>query len=148
MKKIRTFILGVFLLFLGCTLLGILYFIASKYWDFFNDPGWKSFGNAIYRVEGGNMWYLLGVATPFVGGAVACFIKLWNLWEDYIAGRVFFSLVILIAGLAIGFFWIIGFPTVFDNLDGNILGLLGYIIIPSWIAFQLLSCGIGLLKRK
>ena len=158
MKKVRAFILGVFLLFLGCALLATFYFLASKNWNFFSDPGWKNSGDGLYRyrIEGGNMWYLLGLATPFVGGAVACSIKLWHLWKDYVVGRIFFGLVILIASLTGGYFWIIGFPAAFDNLKewdhinniiSNILGSLGYIMIPSYILFILLSCGINLLKR-
>ena len=159
MKKFfKVFFLSVLLFFLGCALLGVFYYIATENRDFFSDPGWRDIGNGTrMRIEGGNLWYLLALAIPFVGGAAACVIGLWHLWKHYIVGRLFFSLIIGLAGLAVGYYWITGFPGVLERLNAwnsitgifqNIMGMIGYIIIPPSIMIGLWGGAIELFNAN
>jgi hypothetical protein len=142
------FLQGILFILLGFALLGIFFLIASTYWDFFSDPGWTTHGNTRSRIEGGNMWYLVLVFAPFAAAAFFSFRQVWILWEDWLSGRIgkiFLGLCLLLLTAVGACIWIAAFENVVESIDGNILGLAGYVWIPGSILFSMFTTSIFLM---
>ena len=98
MKILRS----IFFLILGILILGVFFHIVRRFSGFFSDPGWSEWSEPSssgqsyrWRVEGGNMWFLILVFFPFAAGAFYSFSKVEILWKTAF-GSVICGIVVLL----------------------------------------------------
>jgi hypothetical protein len=70
-SKASDFFISLILFLVGMGILCLAAYLTYEYWSFFSDPGWTYHGKYKTRIEGGNLWYLLGMYTLLGASAIA-----------------------------------------------------------------------------
>ncbi len=143
------FLRGLLFIVLGLASLAVFVFIAWKFWDFFNDPGWKytTLGDTTYksRVEGGQMWFIIPVFLPFGVGAFFAFREVGIIFGDSRGFQIFLGICLLLLVPVIIGAVIIGLGMADTDSAGGVIGSLFFMGCVCW---GLIRAAIGIFRDK